>query len=127
MTNETTPNRRQRRAIYKQAGYLKVKNMFGFGSPQARAWYDKCAKDGEMIHEQNTKAAMDQMENQLQVILDRQKETWTELGYNAEEILLLEESWSLMAVKSKDTYREDKKKSRELSAKANQLRLARNK
>jgi hypothetical protein len=127
MTNETTPNRRQRRAIYKQAGYLKVKNMFGFGSPQARAWYDKCAKDGEMIHEQNTKAAMDQMENQLQIILDRQKETWTELGYNAEEILLLEESWSLMAVKNKETYREDKKKSRELSAKANQLRLARNK
>lgn len=127
MTNETTPNRRQRRAIYKQAGYLKVKNMFGFGSPQARAWYDKCAKDGEMIHEQNTKAAMDQMENQLQIILDRQKETWTELGYNAEEILLLEESWSLMTVKNKETYREDKKKSRELSAKANQLRLARNK
>jgi len=127
MTNETTPNRRQRRAIYKQAGYLKVKNMFGFGSPQARAWYDKCAKDGEMIHEQNTKNAMDQMENQLQIILDRQKELWAELGYNAEEILLLEESWSLMAVKNKETYREDKKKSRELSAKASQLRLARNK
>ena len=127
MTNNTTPNRRQRRDMYKRAGYLKVKNMFGFGSAQARAWYDKCAKDGEMIHEQNTKNAMDQMENQLQVILDRQKELWTELGYNAEEILLLEESWSLMAVKSKDSYREDKKKSRELSAKASQLRLARNK
>jgi hypothetical protein len=127
MTNNETPNRRQRRDMYKRAGYLKVKNMFGFGSPQARAWYDKCAKDGEMIHEQNTKNAMDQMENQLQIILDRQKELWTELGYNAEEILLLEESWSLMAVKNKETYREDKKKSRELSAKASQLRLARNK
>jgi hypothetical protein len=113
--------------MYKRAGYLKVKNMFGFGSAQARAWYDKCAKDGEMIHEQNTKNAIDQMENQLQIILDRQKELWTELGYNAEEILLLEESWSLMAVKNKETYREDKKKSRELSAKASQLRLARNK
>ena len=89
MTDNTTPNRRQRRDMYKRAGYLKVKNMFGFGSAQARAWYDKCAKDGEMIHEQNTKNAMDQMENQLQVILDRQKELWTELGYNAEEILLL--------------------------------------
>jgi hypothetical protein len=53
------------------------------------------------------------------------KETWVGLGYNEEEISLLEESWSLTAVKSKETYREDKKRSRELSKQANQLRSAR--
>jgi len=122
-----TPNRRERRAMYKQAGFLKAKNMFGYGSPETNAWYEKTKEDGKKIHEQNENAARDAAEHTLQIRLDRQKELWTELGYNAEEILLLEESWSLMAVKSKDSYREDKKKSRELSAKANQLRLARNK
>jgi hypothetical protein len=73
----------------------------------------------------NEKANMDAIENQLQTILDKMKETWTELGYNEEEIALLEESWTLTVFKSKETFREDKKRSRELSKQANQLRLAR--
>ena len=121
-----TPNRRERRAMYKQAGFLKAKNMFGYGSPQTEAWYDKTREDGKKIHEQNENAARDAAEHELQIRLDRQKELWTELGYNEVEIALLEESWVLMAVKSKDSYREDKKKSRELSKQANQLRSARN-
>jgi hypothetical protein len=120
-----TPNRRARRNMYKQAGMLKAKEQIGHFSPAKKEWYDKMREEGEKIHEMNTRNAQDQIENQLQIILDRQKETWTELGYNEAEIALLEESWTLMAVKDKETYREDKKKSRELSKQANQLRLAR--
>lgn len=120
-----TPNRRSRRQMYKNAGMLKAKEQIGHFSPQKQEWYKKMKEEGEKIHEMNTRDAQDQIENQLQIILDRQKETWTELGYNEAEIALLEESWTLMAVKNKETYREDKKKSRELSKQANQLRLAR--
>ena len=121
-----TPNRRERRAMYKQAGFLKAKNMFGYGSPETNAWYEKTKEDGKKIHEQNENAARDAAEHALQIRLDRQKELWSELGYNEAEIALLEESWILVAVKNKDSYREDKKKSKELSKQASQLRLARN-
>jgi hypothetical protein len=120
------PNRRERRNMYKNAGMLKAKEQLGTSSPEKKEWYKKMREEGERIHEMNTRNAQDQIENQLQIILDRQKETWTELGYNEAEIALLEESWTLMAVKDKETYREDKKKSKELSKQANQLRLARN-
>jgi hypothetical protein len=120
-----TPNRKARRNMYKQAGMLKAKEQIGHFSPEKKEWYKKMREEGEKIHEMNTRDAQDQIENQLQIILDRQKETWAELGYNEAEIALLEESWTLLAVKDKETYREDKKKSRELSKQANQLRLAR--
>jgi len=119
------PNRRERRNMYKNAGMLKAKEQLGTSSPVKQEWYKKMREEGERIHEMNMRNAQDQIENQLQIILDRQKETWTELGYNEAEIALLEESWTLMAVKDKETYREDKKKARELSKQANQLRLAR--
>ena len=120
-----TPNRRERRAMYKQAGFLKAKNMFGYGSPQTNALYEKTREDGKKIHEQNENAFRDAVEHQLQIKLDRQKETWSETGYNEAEIALLEESWILMASKNKDSYREDKKRSKELIKQVSQLRLAR--
>lgn len=119
------PNRRARRAQLKSYGVLREKEKLSFFSPQRQEWYKKAKEEGKRIHEMNEKASMDAIENQLQTILDKMKETWSKLGYNEEEISLLEESWSLTAVKSKETYREDKKRSRELSKQASQLRSAR--
>lgn len=119
------PNRRARRAQLKAYGLLRAKEATSFFSPQRQEWYKKAREEGNRIHEMNEKANMDAIENQLQTILDKMKETWTELGYNEEEIALLEESWTLTVFKSKETFREDKKRSRELSKQANQLRSAR--
>jgi hypothetical protein len=48
------------------------------------------------------------------------KETWYEMGYNAEEISMLEEASVIHFAKNKETYREDKKQAKELIKKANQ-------
>lgn len=119
------PNRRARRAQLKAYGVLREKEKLSFFSPQRQEWYKKTREEGNRIHEMNEKANMDAIENQLQTILDKSKETWATMGYNEEEIALLEESWTLTAFKDKETYRADKKRARELSKQANQLRLAR--
>lgn len=117
-TKSTTYSRKQRRQAFRKAGYLKIKNIYGRLSGPSIAWYNKMRQDGSQLHEDNVKRIMDDVENQLQSMLNSIKETWSEMGYNKEEIDMLAESWTLRTVKNKDTYREDKKNALALLKKA---------
>lgn len=114
MSKATTMSRRQRRGQFRAAGYLKIKNMFGRFSPQRKAWYDKIAADGKEAHQTHVNRTQDDVESQLQTKLDSIKNTWIEIGYNEDEIKLLEEAWLLTTVKNKETLRQDKKESKKL-------------
>lgn len=118
MSKGSTLSRRQRRGQFRAAGYLKIKNMFGRFSDQGKAWYDKMAADGKAAHEAHVNRVNDEIENQLQTRLNSLIETWTEIGYNQEEINKLEEAFALDSVKNKESYREDKKLSKKLRAEA---------
>lgn len=139
MSKGTTMSRRQRRFELRRANFLKIKNMFSRFSPQAIAWYKKMQEDGRLAHEAHQKRTMDQIEEQLELRLKGNydaetgkgfyglRNTWADMGYNADEIALLEEAWILTAVKDQDPvqFRADKKQSRKLMKQAQEARLAR--
>ena len=68
----------------------------------------------DILRERNEK----QWEETFRDKLEKMKETWYEIGYNAEEITMLEEASAIHFAKNKATYREDKKEARELMNKA---------
>lgn len=109
MSKSTTIARRQRRSMFRAAGYLKVKSSLGRFSTNGIAWYERTLKDGNESHSANTNRILDEIENQLQSKVNSLKLAWTEIGYNEAEISMLEEAWLLNAIKNKDTRREDKK------------------
>lgn len=98
----------------KAAGMLRVKNTYSYFSGPRQAWYAKTQEDGKAAQEANEKRTNDSIEEQLQAKLNNLKETWAEIGYNAEEIEMLNEAFILLAVKNKDTLRSDKKEARKL-------------
>lgn len=136
MAKGATYSRRQRRSEFRTAGFLKIKNMYGRLSPQGIAWYQKMQEDGKNYSEQYKKYVLDSIEEQLELRLkgnfDEEtgkgfyglRNTWSDLGYNEDEISKLEEAWLLTTVKS-DSYREDKKQARTLRKEAQQSRAAR--
>ena len=117
--------RKQRRMNYRDAGFLKVKNMFSRFSPQGIAWYAKMAEDGAAANEAYQKFVSDSIADQLQTKLNGLKETWTGIGYNASEIKKLEEAFSITVITDKDTYRADRKLARKLQKEAQASLLAR--
>ena len=78
------------------------------------------AEDGRSMETANEKRRLDSIEEQLIVSLNKLKETWSTSGYNAEEIVKLEEAWTLTAVKDRETYRADKKQANLLRKEAQQ-------
>lgn len=117
--------RKQRRQQFRQAGFLKIKNMFGRFSEQGMAWYNKMAEDGRELEKANEKRRLDSIEEQLMSKLNTLKETWESVGYNTDEISKLEEAWTITAIKDKDTYRADKKQANVLRKEAQQSLAAR--
>lgn len=117
--------RKQRRQQFRQAGFLKIKNMFGRYSEQGIAWYTKMAEDGRELESVNEKRRLDSIEEQLMSKLNTLKETWESFGYNSDEISKLEEAWTITAIKDKDTYRADKKQANVLRREAQQSLAAR--
>ena len=117
--------RKQRRMNYRDAGFLKVKNMFSRFSPQGIAWYAKMAEDGAAANEAYQKFVNDSIADQLQNKLNRLKETWTGIGYNASEIKKLEEAFSITAITDKETYRADRKLARKLQKEAQSSLISR--
>ena len=113
-------NRKTKRAMYKQYGMLKEKKNWPIFSEKAIEWRERMREEGRTAHEQNTNRMHDILENQLQVKLDSSKKNWKVMGYNEEEIKKLEEVWLIGAFKSKETYREDKKKAKTLLKEANE-------
>jgi hypothetical protein len=127
MGKKSTQSRRQRRMELRRANFLKIKNMYSRFSEPAQAWYSKMQEDGKAAHEAHEKRVMDSIEEQLETKLKGLRSTWAELGYDSKEVEMLEEAWTLTAVKDKDRvqFRADKKRARELRREANKLRTAR--
>ena len=139
MSKGTTQSRLQRRFELRRANFLKIKNMYSRVSPQAIAWYKKMQEDGKLAQDAHERRTMDQIEEQLELRLKGNydaetgtgfyglRNTWADMGYNESEIAMLEEAWTLTAVKDSDPvqFRADKKKSRQLMKEAQQSLAAR--
>jgi hypothetical protein len=125
--NQATPNRRQRRAYLKQQGIIKaLSKMPYFGEVRSKVRSENIAY-GKKLHAENTKRIEELNAARLEAALDSVKLSWKEQGYNDQEMQLLEEAWVLGAIKDKETYREDKKKRKQLLAQVKQLRANRTK
>jgi hypothetical protein len=106
--------RQYRRDTYKRAGLLKAKNEWGRFSEKGAAWYSLKQEEGKEFHEKHERMVNDQIEEQLGAKLNSLKETWKGVGYNKAEIELLEEAFTITAIKDKETYREDIKAARKI-------------
>ena len=132
MAKGASYSRRQRRAEFRAAGFLKIKNMYGRMSDQGNAWYTKMREDGNGYAEQYQKMILDQQEEQLEFRLKGNEDlgfyglrnTWSDMGYDQDEVAKLEEAWLLTTIKS-DTYRADRKQAKQLRKEAQESRAAR--
>lgn len=113
-TSPTNWNRRQRRYMLKQQGVLKYLSKLNFLGEVRSNFRQQNIENGRKIHQRN----IDEMEKANHTILENKlaslKEGWTSVGYNQSEIDKLEEAWALSVIKNKETYREDKKKRKQL-------------
>tara|TARA_R100000479_G_C6383604_1_gene202115 strand:+ start:443 stop:826 length:384 start_codon:yes stop_codon:yes gene_type:complete len=117
-TNQTVPNRRQRRAAMKHQGLLKMKSKLPF-----KEWLSICKQTrekGEEIHQANVEIAERALVQKLEEIESSKIEQWKEEGYNEDEIKELREVFATMAVRDKSTWHTDKKEARK---KLKELRL----
>lgn len=117
--------RKYRRDTYRKMGLLKAKNGWGRFSEKGIAWYNLKQEEGRDFHEKHMRMVNDQIEEQLGSRLNSLKETWKSLGYNEKEIEMLEESFTLKNIKDKETWREDRKKSKSLVKEANKSKAER--
>lgn len=111
-------NRRQRRQMLRDRGILKIISKMSFLGKSRSEIREQNIENGRKSHE----ARLDEIERKtaenLEAKLESLKTSWSEMGYNAEEVAKLEEAWSLTVIKDKSTYREDVKKSRQLMKEA---------
>lgn len=120
-------NRRQRRLMMKQNGMLKYLSKLSFFHPTRAAIRQQNMENGRKIQEARLDAAEKAQAERLEAALERMKETWSNIGYNKEEMTMLEEAWALTAIKDRETYRADVKQSRKLMKEAAASLAARNK
>ena len=109
-TNQTIPNRRQRRAAMKHQGILKMKSKLSF-----KEWLEICKQTrekGKEIHEANVEAAEKSIYAKLEQVENNKISQWKEEGYTDKEIEKLREAYSLIMVKDKSTWHADKKLAR---------------
>jgi hypothetical protein len=119
-------NRRQRRYMMKQNGMLKYLSKLSFFHPTKAAIRQQNMENGRKMQEARLDAAEKAQAERLEAALERMKETWSNIGYNKEEMAMLEEAWSLTAIKDRETYRADVKQSRKLMKEAAASLAARN-
>lgn len=100
--------------MLKQQGVLKYLSKLNFLGEVRSNFRQQNIENGRKIHQRN----IDEMEKANHTILENKlaslKEGWTSVGYNQSEIDKLEEAWALSVIKNKETYREDKKKRKQL-------------
>lgn len=129
MSNQTQQpmflSRRQRREMLRQNGILKVISKMNFlGETRSKIRQQNMEQGRKMMQaraDQNDKLNAERLE----ATLERMKETWASIGYNDAEMTMLEEAWSIMVVKDMETYKEDKKRARQLTSEAQASRAAR--
>lgn len=114
-------NRRQRRWQLRAAGMLRVKNMYGPFTEVGRLWYNKTREEGAKLHAQNTQAVEKARDVYFAELDARIRASHKEAGYTDAQIELMMEAWILTAIKDPETYREDRKRARQLMKQANEL------
>ena len=118
-------SRRQRRYMLKERGILKQISKLSFFSETRTKIREQNMEQGRKMQQ----AWLDHIEKQqgeaLEQKLESVKETWSNVGYNAEEIAKLEEAWALTVIRDKETWREDRKKARLLQKEAQESRAKR--
>lgn len=118
-------NRRQRRYMMKQNGMLKYLSKLNYFHPTKTSVREESHNNGRKIMQANLDFFDKQKSENLETIIQNLKNTWSALGYNEAEINMLEEAWSLISVKNKETYREDKKQAKQLMSNAHSLMMSR--
>jgi hypothetical protein len=105
---------------------LKILKQLGYNHPAYKEYKQQTMEAGRKIHNANVDRVEQANGVRLEAVLQSCKSTWFSMGYNKEEVAILEEAWVITSVKDKETYRADKKKARELQRKAAALMAARN-
>lgn len=116
--NQEIPNRRERRRRLKQQGVLRYLSKLSFFNPIRANFRAENIKTGKRIQEIRRERIEKEWEEFFEAKIANMKETWCDLGYNAKEIALLEEASVISFVKTKETYREDKKRALALTREA---------
>lgn len=117
--------RRQRRFMLKQRGVMNIISKMNFLGPERSELRRQNMENGRKLHQSHLDVLEQRNAEALEQRLESLKETWSSLGYNAEEVSLLEEAWALTAIKDKETYRADKKKARALRKQAEESKASR--
>lgn len=117
--------RRQRREMLRQRGILRLVSKMSFLSETRTKIREQNSEQGRQQHQ----AWLDHLEKQqterLEAKLESMKSVWTSIGYNEAEIAMLEEAWALTVIKDQQTWKEDRKKARQLMQEAAQSRASR--
>jgi hypothetical protein len=124
-TSKEIPNRRERRGRLKEQGILKYLSKLNFLNPIRANFRAETMKNGKRIQEIRLANIEAEWAETLGDKLENMKETWYEIGYNADEIAMLEEAATIGFVKNKETYREDKNEAKSLMKKAKESLLSR--
>lgn len=102
-------NRQERRRAYKQMGILKRMNQLPWNHPDRAEFRRRNREQGQAKH----RAMLDEMEKERYERLEHANAEYLkkckEEGYEGKELELLEEAYSLLLVRNKDTWQEDKK------------------
>jgi len=112
--------------MMKQNGMLKYLSKLSFFHPTKVAIRRQNMENGRKIQQARLDAAEKAQAERLEAVLERMKDTWSNIGYNKEEIAMLEEAWAMTIIKDKETYRADVKQSRKLMKEAAASLAARN-
>lgn len=113
-TSPTNYNRRQRRFMMKQQGVLKYLSGLNFLGEVRSNFRQQNIENGRKIHQRNVDAAEKQIAEILEAKLESIKAVWKSIGYNKSEMDKLEEAWASSAIKDKETFKEDKRRRKQL-------------
>jgi len=107
-------NRRQRRQMLRERGLLRLISKMSFFNPTKAAIRQQNMEQGRKAHEARWDAIDKNTSERLEALLNSAKEGWVSSGYNDTEIKMLEEAWVLSTIKDKESYRENKKRVKQL-------------
>jgi len=109
-TNQTIPNRSQRRMAMKHQGLLKLKSKLSY-----KEWLDICKQTrekGKEIHEANVEAADKAIYAKYEEIENNKIAEWKEEGYTKDEIEKLRGAYASIMIRDKENWHHDKKVAR---------------
>ena len=98
----------------KQQGILKYLSGLNFLGEVRSNFRQQNIENGRKIHQRNVDMAEKQIAEILEAKLESIKAVWKSIGYDKSEMDKLEEAWALSAIKDKETFKEDKRRRKQL-------------